>query len=58
MCLLGEPLAVRPSFDALLERVFRNFTGSGVPKTEAPETMGQVRVEERSLASSPNELSS
>lgn len=37
MWLLGEPLAVRPSFDALLERVFRNFTGIGVPKTEAPE---------------------
>ena len=34
---LGEPLAVRPSFDALLERVFRNFTGIGVPKTEGPE---------------------
>ena len=35
--LLDEPLAVRPSFDALLERVFRNFTGIGVPKTERPE---------------------
>ena len=35
--LLGEPLAVRPSFDALLERVFRNFTGIGVPKTERLE---------------------
>lgn len=35
--LLGEPLAVRPSFDALLERVFRNFTGVGVPKTGGPE---------------------
>jgi DnaJ-class molecular chaperone len=35
--LLDEPLAVRPSFDALLERVFRNFTGIGVPKTEGPE---------------------
>jgi DnaJ-class molecular chaperone len=34
--LLGEPLAVRPSFDALLERVFRNFTGIGVPKTGGP----------------------
>ena len=37
MSLLGEPLAVRPSFDALLERVFRNFTGIRVPKTEGPE---------------------
>ena len=35
--VLGEPLAIRPSFDALLERVFRNFTGIGVPKTEGPE---------------------
>jgi DnaJ-class molecular chaperone len=35
--LLGEPLAVRPSFDALLERLFRNFTGVGVPKTERAE---------------------
>jgi DnaJ-class molecular chaperone len=35
--LLGEPLAVGPSFDALLERVFRNFTGIKVPKTERPE---------------------
>jgi hypothetical protein len=35
--LLGEPLAVRPSFDALLERVFRNFTGIGLPKTGGPE---------------------
>ena len=35
--LLGEPLAVRPSFDALLERVFRNFTGIGVPRTEGLE---------------------
>ena len=37
MWLLGEPLAVRPSFDALLERVFRNFTGIGALKTEGPE---------------------
>ena len=37
--LLGEPLAVRPSFDALLERVFRNFTGIGPPKTEGPERL-------------------
>jgi DnaJ-class molecular chaperone len=37
--LLGEPLAVRPSFDALLERLFRNFTGIGVPKTEGAERL-------------------
>jgi molecular chaperone DnaJ len=35
--LSGEPSAVRPSFDALLERLFRNFTGIGVPKTERAE---------------------
>ena len=39
MWLLREPLAVRPSFDALLERVFRNFTGIGVLKTEGPERL-------------------
>ena len=35
--LLAEPLAVRPSFDALVERLFRNFTGIGIPKAERPE---------------------
>jgi DnaJ-class molecular chaperone len=35
--LLGEPLAVRPSLEALLERLLRNFTGVGVPKAERPE---------------------
>lgn len=34
---LAEPRAVRPSFDALLDRVVRNFTGPGVPKAERPE---------------------
>jgi molecular chaperone DnaJ len=33
----GEPDAVRPSLDALLERLFRNFTGIRVPKAERPE---------------------
>jgi hypothetical protein len=37
MWLLGKPLAIRPSFDALLERVVRNFTGIEVPKTERAE---------------------
>jgi molecular chaperone DnaJ len=37
MSLLAEPHAVRPSFDALIERVFRNFTGFGIPKSERPE---------------------
>jgi molecular chaperone DnaJ len=35
--LMAEPDAIRPSFDALLGRVFRNFTGIGVPKAERPE---------------------
>lgn len=37
MSLLGEPSAVRPSFDALAERFVRNFTGLGIPKAEHPE---------------------
>jgi DnaJ-class molecular chaperone len=35
--LLAEPWAVRPSFDALVDRLVRNFTGLGVPKAERPE---------------------
>src|SRR5215468_385376 len=35
--LLAEPRAARPSFDALVERLFRNFTGIGIPKAERPE---------------------
>jgi DnaJ-class molecular chaperone len=35
--LWAEPLAVRPSLDALVERLFRNFTGIGIPKAERPE---------------------
>ena len=37
--LLAEPLAVRPSFDALVDRLFRNFTGIGIPKAERPEAL-------------------
>lgn len=37
MSLLGESHAVRPSFDGLAERFFRNFTGIGIPKAERPE---------------------
>jgi molecular chaperone DnaJ len=37
MSLLAEPLAVRPSFDALVGRLFRNFTGIEIPKAERPE---------------------
>jgi molecular chaperone DnaJ/curved DNA-binding protein len=35
--LFSYPEAVRPSFDALIERLFRNFTGLDVPKAERPE---------------------
>jgi hypothetical protein len=35
--LLAEPLAVRPAFEALVERLVRNFTGVGVPEAERPE---------------------
>jgi DnaJ-class molecular chaperone len=35
--LLAESRAVRPSFEALVERLVRNFTGMGVPKAERPE---------------------
>ena len=37
--LLAEPQAVRPSLEELVERVFRNFTGVGVPKAERPERL-------------------
>ena len=37
MSLLGEPSAVRPSFDALAERFFRNFSGIGITKAENPD---------------------
>jgi DnaJ-class molecular chaperone len=33
----AEPYAVRPSFDALMERLVRSFTGLGIPKSERPE---------------------
>jgi DnaJ-class molecular chaperone len=32
-------MAVRPSFDALIERLFRNLTGVGIPKAERPEAL-------------------
>jgi molecular chaperone DnaJ len=35
--LLAEPQAGRPSFEALVERLVRNFTGVGIPKAERPE---------------------
>jgi molecular chaperone DnaJ len=35
--LFAEPRAGRPSFEALMDRLFRSFTGVGVPKAERPE---------------------
>jgi DnaJ-class molecular chaperone len=35
--LLAEPQAVRPSFEALAERLFRNLTSEGIPRPERPE---------------------
>jgi molecular chaperone DnaJ len=35
--LLAEPWAVRPSFDGLVDRLVRNFTGVEVPKAERSE---------------------
>jgi molecular chaperone DnaJ len=37
--LLAGPWAVRPSFDGLVDRLVRNFTGVGVPKAERPEAL-------------------
>jgi DnaJ-class molecular chaperone len=37
LTVLGQPESVRPSFDALYERLLRNFTGIGVPKGERVE---------------------
>ena len=39
MSLFSDPLAVRPSFEALVDRLFRNFTGVGVLKAERPEAL-------------------
>jgi DnaJ-class molecular chaperone len=35
--VFGAPGEIRPSYDALFERMLRNFTGRGVPKAERPE---------------------
>jgi molecular chaperone DnaJ/curved DNA-binding protein len=37
--LLAEPWVVRPSFDGLVDRLVRNFTGVGVPKAERSESL-------------------
>jgi DnaJ-class molecular chaperone len=35
--VFGAPEEIRPSFDALFERMLRNFTGRAVPKAERAE---------------------
>ncbi len=35
--IFADQHAVHPSFDALAERLLRNFTGMGLPKAERPE---------------------
>ena len=37
--LFADPRDVRPSFDALVDRFFGNFTGVGVPRAERPERL-------------------
>lgn len=37
--LFADAFAVHPSFDALAERLLRNFTGLAVPKAEKPEAL-------------------
>jgi len=37
--ILGNPEAVRPSFEAMWDRMVRNFTGIGVPKSERLESL-------------------
>lgn len=37
--VLGEPERVGPSYDALIERLIRNFTGVGSAKAERPESL-------------------
>jgi DnaJ-class molecular chaperone len=37
--LLDDEASVRPSFEALRDRVLRNFTGRGVPKSEHVEAL-------------------
>jgi hypothetical protein len=39
MAVTGDPGLVRPSFDALLDRVTRNFFGAEAPKAEHPEPL-------------------
>jgi DnaJ-class molecular chaperone len=39
LAVTGEPEEVRPSFEALFDRLLRNFSGAGVPKAERPEPL-------------------
>jgi len=39
LAVTGEPEEVRPSFEALFERLLRNFSGAGVPKGERAEPL-------------------
>jgi molecular chaperone DnaJ len=42
--VLGDAHGVHPSFEALYERIMRNFTGCGIPKGERSEAL-RVNVE-------------
>jgi DnaJ-class molecular chaperone len=37
--ILGNPELIRPSFEAMFARFLRNFTGTGVPKSEQLEAL-------------------
>lgn len=39
LSLLRRPEAIRPSAEVLFDRIFRNFTGLGIPKSESPEPL-------------------
>jgi len=39
LAVTGEPEAVRPSFEALFDRLLRNFGGAAVPKAERAEPL-------------------
>jgi DnaJ-class molecular chaperone len=42
--LLGDPDSISPSYEALRERLRRNFTGKGVPKSEHLEALNMDLV--------------
>jgi len=46
--LFADPESIRPSFEALYQRIYRNFGGVGVPKGEGLEALNiEVLVSER-----------